>query len=368
MLAPLVMALTAVSQVGGTMLDSVASALAESTEATVGRPTTVSVSFFYKAACHHCLSFFQGGLLPLLWAELPGDRVRLDLLPWVPSVPDEATCLGDTACYYARDHMCVLARTLQTSYGINSTEMKSAVRFAYCDLYNVIGGATPQQNFEHLPECAQEAGLAWAGPGGVQACIEGVEGFGALNSAAYKLVVQTAQEQLQAMGVEQMAPFIMLDGKLLVCHGPQWCTALRSPTGEEPLETPGTLLRTVCSRLYPVPQACTQVMLHDNEARPVAPPAALVHGNAGACENCAEVGSFRFNHRGEAFVNVAGPLSVSVAAIFVVATGVVLAARAVQHHLNHLRDGLLPGLSVEDGCTAFQHGAESFTSEPGNME
>jgi len=307
---------------GHSMFDGVAESLSES--ATDGvRPNRVKLEIFYKVQCSHCLAFFQNAVLPLLWAELPADRVDIRVLPWVPNITDETACMGDMNCYYARDHMCALETTYEQLVSVASPELASNAQFVYCDLSNVVNGDAPQMIVNKLAMCAARANLSWEGSE-LQSCTQSGRGWSLLQSDTYQNTKNWAKNLLDQLP-KHMAPFILLNGQYLVCDGPQWCSSLKTAYSSEELPLPGTLLRVVCSQLFPVPAACGDVLLHDPNARKVAP--ATVHGGgAGACENCAEVGSYHWRSSGAASGKVPTIL-VGAAAILVSLGAVALASR-----------------------------------------
>merc|ERR1712060_1047924 len=77
---------------------------------------------------------------------------------------------------------------------------------------------------------------------------------------------------------------IFLDGTLLACRSSD-CFAARIPAGTEPLPQAGSLLYLVCAKLNPKPESCLNVQpASEGAAVQPTPP----------CENCVEVGAFRW--------------------------------------------------------------------------
>jgi len=252
---------------------------------------------FYGSTCGHCLAFMRAALLPLIRAKLPGDRLQLTLLPWVPDALSADECLANLPCSYARAPLCVLNRTFPQPVRIDSEELRRSLEFLYCDLSNTALGATPPQNKVELPRCASKAGIPWSGHHGMKACAEGSGALKLLDSSHYRQRVEAAKHKLSKVQ-DQMAPFVFFNGEVLICQGPEWCTGLRTPSGDRHFSKPGGLLEVVCARLHPVPSACKAVLARSTEDD--GPSKIAKHGvkeAARACENCVEVGAFAWQYR-----------------------------------------------------------------------
>merc|ERR1712039_732693 len=89
---------------------------------------------------------------------------------------------------------------------------------------------------------------------------------------------------------------------MLDCSGPYTCNRIWTKQGERPLSQSGDLLTVVCAQLHPRPYACS------NHSSVTSSPKTTTGGSASAahvknatfakdCENCAEVGRFRWRQR-----------------------------------------------------------------------
>lgn len=263
-------------------------------EAAPGLANNVSLSVFYGATCIHCLAFLQVAVLPLLHAKLPGDRVQLSVIPWVPDPLSKDNCITSLPCNYARSALCELNSTTAEPANINSSDVNKSVEFTFCALQNAVKGATPPEHAEALPRCAKRAGLSWSADQGLQSCTEGGGGWELLQSASYRDRIEAAREKL-IQHPHQVAPFIFLNGQILDCPDPLWCKALKSSTGDEELKKPGTLLRVVCSMLNPAPHVCLEVLAQADGKRPSPSEEDNIVKQAQACESCVELGGFQWH-------------------------------------------------------------------------
>lgn len=265
-------------------------------------PTTVEV--YYSTSCPNCLQLIQDGALPLLEAQLPSDQVRATLLPWKGDRPSIAAA-----------HMCAL-RGEAGAGGVGSAPVPGA-RFVACDLVNLIVPDAPDRTEETARSCAAQAGLAWDGAEGLQACFDGGAGVDLLMSAGYAEQIADADSRIP---VTSRTPFVFLDGALLSCPGSAHCDRVWSAEQADwvPLERPGSLLDVVCDRLGPsVPAGCGQA---GSAAQGPAASQSLDQG----CENCAETGRFRWSPAGR---RQAVLLPCTAALALAGAAGLALAAR-----------------------------------------
>eukprot|EP00411_Alexandrium_monilatum_P106915 CAMPEP_0175774712 /NCGR_PEP_ID=MMETSP0097-20121207/73747_1 /TAXON_ID=311494 /ORGANISM="Alexandrium monilatum, Strain CCMP3105" /LENGTH=153 /DNA_ID=CAMNT_0017085187 /DNA_START=48 /DNA_END=505 /DNA_ORIENTATION=- len=100
-------------------------------------------------------------------------------------------------------------------------------------------------------------------------------------------------------------PWVFLNGDLLLCDDGRTCTAVQAPTGDRLLPAPGSLLSIVCSHLDdPQPPGClhtdglvqaAQGRANEDAGGESAEQVAVKR--AQACQNCGEVGAFRWSAR-----------------------------------------------------------------------
>jgi len=248
----------------------------------------VSLEFYFLTTCPHCLSLMQHGVRSVIEAQLPGDQVQLTVLPVLKGMANPQQCMETGACHHALAPLCSLQSTLPQPAPADSPELRRAVEFVACDMaFSAEGlGNTP----ELAQDCARKADLDWEA---LDACTRGPKVFDIMYGAAYaKTIVSTMHRLKKAHFVRPPSmPWVFLDGKLLTC-GSEGCIAERTSTGDVPLSTPGSLLALVCAKLEPKPEACRNAQKSfdptsvEAEARVVA--------QVSRCENCEEVGTYRW--------------------------------------------------------------------------
>jgi len=162
-----------------------------------------------------------------------------------------------------------------------------------CDIGFTAGGLGRDPDVTR--DCARKAGIEWEV---LEACTKGPKVFDIMYSTAYANTVVTAMHRLQKAEFEQppSMPWIFLDGQLLTCGG-EGCVAVQTPFGRQALPEPGSLLALACARLDPQPEACKDIQQTMKPAEAKAESSRLAAERAKSCENCAEVGRFRWKHK-----------------------------------------------------------------------
>lgn len=273
---------------------------------------SVSVQVFYFTLCPHCQDFLRAGLLPLVEAGLPG--VQLSALPMYPpmlpmaSAPPDG-CLADAACSLALAPLCALSAELAQPAPASDPRLASGVRFAACDMDTTATGA--QRSDAVAEECARQANLTWSGANGVQACAQGTRAFELLSAAGS--VLEEAMYHVHddiGMQAPPSMPWVLVDGDLYYWEGGV-CLEKTRPGGERTrIEPPASLLRIVCDKLSSTEPACGAAA-----DQPAATAQAKTR-SAENCENCAEVGVFRWGDswaQPQSSQRLRTPLSLSIA-------------------------------------------------------
>ncbi|CAK0836806.1 unnamed protein product, partial [Prorocentrum cordatum] len=272
----------------------------------------VSVQVFYFTLCPHCQDFLRAGLLPLVEAGLPG--VQVSALPMYPPMSDGASappdgCLADAACSLALAPLCALSAELAQPAPASDPHLLSGIRFAACDMDTTAAGAL--RSGAVAEECARQANLTWSGAGGVQACARGARAFELLGAAGSTL--EEAMYHLHddiGMQAPPSMPWVLVDGDLYYWEDGV-CLEKTVPGGERtPVEPPASLLRVVCGRLGSAAPACGAA------ADPPAATGPAQTRSAEKCENCAEVGAFRWGDswaRPRGSQQLRAPLGLSIA-------------------------------------------------------
>eukprot|EP00421_Protoceratium_reticulatum_P035839 CAMPEP_0168482894 /NCGR_PEP_ID=MMETSP0228-20121227/65276_1 /TAXON_ID=133427 /ORGANISM="Protoceratium reticulatum, Strain CCCM 535 (=CCMP 1889)" /LENGTH=438 /DNA_ID=CAMNT_0008499335 /DNA_START=25 /DNA_END=1342 /DNA_ORIENTATION=+ len=265
----------------------------------------VTVQMYYGPACTNCLHFLEHAIRPLLDAGLPGDRVKVSVLPFVKieeNVPVaqnlwDQFCRSTDSCFYALAPLCALEASVPAAAPADSPELSRGVSFAQCNQARRLA-SHPSTSMEVSDEmrsaedsesraCAAQAGMPYDGPQGVKACADGPKSLSLIHSPGYTGRVIAAERTLKLSG-KQMMPYVFLNGDVLRCDGGEAgvrCGGIWSQAGGDRVLThPGTLLHVVCSRLNPRPDACRGVS---------ATPAKV--GPTPFCENCNEVRSFHWD-------------------------------------------------------------------------
>lgn len=261
--------------------------------------------------CPNCRLMIEEGFVPLVEAGLPGEQVQVIVIPWVSEkVGPDGLYVPDPASPYdqlASAQVCAMRSVLQQPMPIDSPVLVGAVKFIVCDDKDIQSrkwGRRP----DGIQSCAEEAGLPWAGPNGLEVCEKPETGFSLMHGLAYSRIVGAMKGRHWTS-----APYMFLNGEPLNCPGPTFCTSVWTPSGDRPLKKPGSLVEIACSMLDPLPPACGGVSAPLPPAAPptLAPaPAAAQATTASAafeisstapvvttsfCENCWEVGSFRWS-------------------------------------------------------------------------
>ncbi|CAK0816860.1 unnamed protein product, partial [Prorocentrum cordatum] len=170
--------------------------------------------------------------------------------------------------------LCALRGVLGGAAPADSQGLAAGVRFAACR-----ASAEFRRGQVNATACAELADLRWDGGQGLEACAQGGDAEALLSGGAYgEAITRTMSRTRYASGL----PAIFLDGDPLTCPRADLCDSVWTEAGHEDLERPGSLLAVVCSRLSSAPPAC-------EAAASEAVPADLEK-----CENCAEVGRFRW--------------------------------------------------------------------------
>jgi len=251
----------------------------------------VSIEVYYKTNCPHCLEFLRESVVPLVKAHLPGDRVKITVLPYLESGKPAGLveCLSRPDCSAVLPPLCGLKGSLPPPSPADSPALVNGVRFVVCDLAQTAGGLGHDAN--SIRFCAGEAGIAWsemeACLGGPQA-LGGAQAFGMLMTPDdYATSILAAVQRFRDAGYRTKIgmPWVFLNGRHLACTGSA-CTAFRTPVGDEPLEQPGSLLYLACSKLDPKPPAC----VGESTAARTGPQTVKPTPQ---CKNCAAFGSYR---------------------------------------------------------------------------
>jgi len=269
----------------------------------------VSVQVFYKTNCPHCNAFVNSQVLPLLEAEIPGDRLQLTLLPYFDSGKpgSKEECVADPSCRDVLAPICALKGTLPPPAASDSPSLLRAARFVACDLRHSAGGLV--HNMESIADCTRQADLQWLGPGGMQACRDGKESFELLITPENyaEPIMRVVHDFLSAGYPEQLPmPWVLIDGEMLGCSG-EGCSSRRTPRGDVPLAgAASSFLALVCAKLEePRPSACAQLApasrtVSDSGAKAKAAP---------PCEDCYALGRFHWSNRPERSSFSAAPLA-----------------------------------------------------------
>uniref|UniRef100_A0A7S4PY61 Sulfhydryl oxidase n=1 Tax=Alexandrium monilatum TaxID=311494 RepID=A0A7S4PY61_9DINO len=264
----------------------------------------VSVEVYYYTLCPHCEYFLKLGMRPLVEAGLPGSLVQITLLPIYPPllrwVEDRGQCLAHEDCFTALAPLCAL-KAVPAPAPADSPELLSGARFAECDISYTAAGRG--RDLAETRGCAEAAGLAWSELWG---CANGTEASALLRSGSHNLIMSMGLLHNKAGFQEPPSmPWVFLNGDLLLCDDGRTCTAVQAPTGDRLLPAPGSLLSIVCSHLDdPQPPGClhtdglvqaAQGRANEDAGGESAEQVAVKR--AQACQNCGEVGAFRWSAR-----------------------------------------------------------------------
>jgi len=243
---------------------------------------TVTIEVYYSPRCTRCWSFLQQNVLPLLEAGLPGDQVLVTVLPVPFTVLMPGECVKDAGCIASVAPLCALNKAPPPAPA-DSLELLAALRFVECSVGHTSG--VLQLDRHTVRNCSEVAGVPMED---IDDCISSKEVFDFMHSKSYNENAMEAIERISKEGFDEHVglPLVFVDGVLLSCNG-HVCSARKTPSGEEPLQRPGSLLSVACARLQSPPEACRGAGA-DPPAGPVDVPDRL------PCENCAEVGHFRW--------------------------------------------------------------------------
>jgi len=262
--------------------------------------STLTLDFLYGPDCPHCLTFLRKGILPLIQAGLPGDRVKLTVLPFVqlenveiPVKYWDQICMQTNICFYAMAPLCALKVNVPAAVPVDSPVLARGVHFATCNQAKRMAShpstgtdVTLEMRMAEDAEsrlCAQQAGVPY---GEIKTCVESGQGTSLVHHPGYRDRILKFEATLKKSG-RQMMPYVYLNGDVLRCDigdaGLDCSGIWTAAAGDKPLASPGSLLHVVCSRLKPQPVACKGVTSQRVKVGPTK-----------QCENCVEVGAFRW--------------------------------------------------------------------------
>lgn len=227
---------------------------------------TVTIDFYYGALCENCLNYLRMALIPLLEAGLPGDRVKLSVLPYIKiedKIPVEISfwdtyCRASDVCYYSLAPICALKVAVPAAVPVDSPELAKAVRFAECNQAKRLA-SHPNSHLDVTPEmqqtqdtesrdCAAQVGVPYDGPGGIKACADGPESLQLVHSPGFTNRIVQYQHTLEGSG-KQMMPYVFMNGDVLRCDGDAGgieCTGIWTPAGGDKLmQNRGSLAHVV---------------------------------------------------------------------------------------------------------------------------
>mmetsp|Transcript_64660 Transcript_64660/g.142636 ORF Transcript_64660/g.142636 Transcript_64660/m.142636 type:complete len:363 (+) Transcript_64660:57-1145(+) len=289
-----------------------------------GTSTPLSIEVYYGTQCPNCLSTIQLSLLPLLEAQLPGDRVQVTILPWVsggfgPDGRYQPGSVPGSTDFVAFAHLCALRSTLPQPAPANSSGLLGGVNFLACDLDHLINPDSSMRTADTAAACAVQAGLQWDGPKGIKVCTESQApdgGAAIMHSKSFAQKIHSARSRFH---VEASTPFVFLNGELLHCEGPVMCDKVWSPSGGVALTKPGSLLDIACSMIgAPLPDACA-----DSQSSQPSTPVPFDK----KCENCDEVNAFQWDSKKHHAWAAVCQMSVAAMAMLCVGGMMVRAAR-----------------------------------------
>lgn len=242
----------------------------------------VTIEVYYSPRCTRCWSFLQRNVLPLLEAGLPGDQVLVTVLPVPFTVLMPGDCVKDAGCVASVAPLCALNNAPPPAPA-DSPELRAALRFVECSVGHTSGELHLDRHT--VRNCSEAAGVPMDG---IDDCIASKEVFDFMHSKSYNENAIEALARISEEGFDEHVglPLVFVDGVLLSCDG-HGCSARKKPSGEEPLQRPGSLLSVACARLQSPPEACRGA-----GADPAAGPVDV--SDRLPCENCAEVGRFRW--------------------------------------------------------------------------
>jgi len=233
----------------------------------------VNVQVFYKTDCPHCAEFIRKGVSELVDAQLPGDRVKISVVPMVKPSNGQQECGRDALCSSALPLLCAWRPLVPQPVAADNPLFPSTMKFLSCDLMFSKGGSG-----DAVKECARRAGLDFEA---LERCSAGEQVVDTIRTADFGGQIVGAIKRLQTAGFDDniAMPWVFIDSEFLQCSG-DGCTGTMHPDGAEPLEKPGSLLYLVCASLHPQPAACADVQGYGTTA---------IVSSLKHCENCVEI-------------------------------------------------------------------------------
>jgi len=232
----------------------------------------ILLEVFYFTLCPHCEYFLTKSLLPLVEAQLPGDKVQIHVVPMYPpllqAIRHPETCKTSDVCHLALAPLCAFHATSLRPWPADSPELLRGTRFAVCDIADTAAGRG--RDDARTANCASKAGISWEGKHGLRECAEGSKSIDLLGLGS-RLLLPAMTHLYNDAGFKEppSMPWVMVDGKLLSCDGPNaTCAHEVVPNGTRPLPTSeaGTLLELVCKKLRdPSIKGCAGVRFGQQE-------------------------------------------------------------------------------------------------------
>mmetsp|Transcript_121913 Transcript_121913/g.356282 ORF Transcript_121913/g.356282 Transcript_121913/m.356282 type:complete len:270 (-) Transcript_121913:122-931(-) len=185
---------------------------------------------------------------------------------------------ADKGSYYDQltfPHLCALKPTMPQPSPVNAPNFVNAAKFISCDMGYVQSANGHTEGT--MRSCAEQSGLALEP---LELCMHTDEGYNIMRGSEYSAKIHSVLDR-----TIESAPYLFVNGEMLVCPGFNYCTATWVPQadgqyGNKPLPQHGSFLTVVCSMLNPAPAAC-RAALSGAQPKAVKP--------TPACENCAEV-------------------------------------------------------------------------------
>jgi len=289
----------------------------------------VRLEVYPAPTCPNCRIMIQDGILPLIEAKLPSDRVHITVLPWASGDKGEDGVWRSTAQRSnAYDNLCAMQlcalREASTPHpvGAGSDAVRRGIEFMACHMREVQAedGAELSTLMPAVESCAEQAGLRWSGSDGLSACVED-EGFHLQWGKDFADRINWVYQQPQWTN----APYIFLNGRPLNCPSPTYCTSVGTPHGDLALDEPGSPLQVACSLLGdPKPEAC-------RSSQDGSTPTSKTSTATKFCEECWEAGAFQWRYSGRtgsslSLIGVAAAVAAGIAGTLII--GAVVLGRA----------------------------------------
>ncbi|CAK0806852.1 unnamed protein product [Prorocentrum cordatum] len=276
----------------------------------------VTLEVYYSPRCTRCWNFIQRNVVPLLEAGLPGDQVLVTVLPVPFTVLLPGDCVKDVGCIASVAPLCALSGQALHAAATSTPRPQPAEDAHGCERGPVPLHPPRALERDTVRNCAEVAGVPlddiddciasrdvfdFIGERKLFGSVGGRRGtFSSsplMHSKSYTDNALEALERIDTEGFEGHVglPLVFLDGALLSCDG-YGCSARKTPSGEEPLERPGSLLSVACASLRSPPEACRGAGA--DQAGLGAEPVDV--SDRLPCENCAESGRFRWRAPGRA--------------------------------------------------------------------